>query len=118
MAYRSLPPEQRARFDPMIIGFNPTDMYAADHIRRVLRTFPGVFTGIGEFTIHKEFVAAKIAGGTASLLDPALDRILDFAAETGLVVLIHNDMDVPFAKEGSETAYLERAKPVFLRIPG
>ena len=50
MAYRSLPPEEQARFDPMITGFNPADMYAADHIRRVLRTFPGVFTGIGEFT--------------------------------------------------------------------
>src|SRR4051794_3984462 len=118
MAYRSLMPEQRARFDPMITGFNPTDMYAADHIRRVLQTFPGVFTGIGEFTIHKEFVAGKIAGGTASLQDPALDRILDLAAETGLVVLIHNDMDVPFAKEGSEPAYLEQAKAVFRRHPG
>ena len=118
MAYRSLPPDQRSRFDPMITGFNPTDMYAADHIRRVLQTFPGVFTGIGEFTIHKEFVAAKIAGGTASLQDPALDRILDFAAETGLVVLIHNDMDVPFAREGSTPAYLEQAKAVFQRHPG
>jgi len=28
----------------MITGFNPTDMYGADHIRRVLQTFPGVFT--------------------------------------------------------------------------
>jgi hypothetical protein len=118
MAYRSLPPNQRARFDPMITGFNPTDMYAADHIQRVLRTFPGVFSGIGEFTIHKEFVAGKIAGGTASLLDPALDRILDFAAEAGLVVLIHNDMDVPFAKEGSDPAYLEQAKAVLRRHPG
>jgi len=60
MAYRSLTKEQRARFDPMITGFNPADMYAVDHIRRVLRTFPGVFSGIGEFTIHKEFVSAKI----------------------------------------------------------
>jgi hypothetical protein len=34
-------------------------MYAADHIRRVLRTFP-VYR-IGEFSIHKEFVLAKIA---------------------------------------------------------
>ena len=25
----------------MITGFNPADMYAADHIRRVLKTFPG-----------------------------------------------------------------------------
>ncbi|MFL6352507.1 MAG: amidohydrolase family protein [Bryobacteraceae bacterium] len=117
MAYKSLSKEQQARFDPMITGFNPTDMYAADHIRRVLETFPGVFTGIGEFSIHKEFVAAKIAGGVASLQDQALDRILDFAGEVGLVVLIHNDMDVPFAKEGSDPAYLEQAKAVFKRHP-
>ena len=59
MAYKSLTKEQQARFDPMITGFNPADMYAADHVRRVLETFPGVFTGIGEFTIHKEFVSGK-----------------------------------------------------------
>src|SRR4051794_3565150 len=80
-AYKSLSKKQQARFDPMITGFNPTDMYAADHIRRVLQTFPGVFTGIGEFTIHKEFVTSKIAGDVASLSDPALDRLLDFAGE-------------------------------------
>ena len=85
--YRSLPREEQARFDPMITGFNPADMYGVDHIRRVLQLFPGVFTGIGEFTIHKEFVSAKISGETASLTNPALDRILDFAAESGLVVL-------------------------------
>ncbi|MBZ5506144.1 MAG: amidohydrolase [Acidobacteriia bacterium] len=117
MAYKSLTKEQQARFDPMITGFNPTDMYAADHIRRVLQTFPGVFTGIGEFTIHKEFVAAKIPGEVASLQDPALDRILDFAAEAGLVVLIHNDIDIPFAKEGAEPAYLNQMKALFNRHP-
>src|SRR6266446_2656039 len=56
MAYRSLSKEQQARFDPMITGFNPADMYGVDHIRRVLLTFPGVFSGIGEFSIHKDFV--------------------------------------------------------------
>src|SRR4030088_389732 len=115
MAYKSLSKEEQARFDPMITGFNPTDMYAADHIRRVLQTFPGVFTGIGEFTIHKEFVSAKIPGQIASLEDPALDRILDFAAEVGLVVLIHNDIDIPCAKEGAEPAYLNQTKALFMR---
>jgi len=115
MAYKSLSKEERVRFDPMITGFNPTDMYATEHIRRVLQTFPGVFSGIGEFSIHKEFVSAKIAGETASLQDPALDRILDFAAEVGLVVLIHNDMDVPFAKESSQPAYLDEMKALFRR---
>jgi hypothetical protein len=51
MAYKGLPADQQARLDPMIVGFNPVDMYAADHIRRVLLTFPGVFSGIGEFTV-------------------------------------------------------------------
>ena len=86
----------------MITGFNPADMYAADHIRRVLTTFPGVFSGIGEFTIHKEFVSSKVAGETASLTNPALDRILDFAGEVGLVVLLHNDIDMPFPKPGQD----------------
>ena len=115
MAYRSLTKEQQSRFDPMITGFNPTDMYAADHIRRVLHTFPGVFSGIGEFTIHKEFVSAKVAGVTASLRNPALDKLLDFASQAGLVVLIHNDMDVPFAKQGSEPAYLAQMKSLLAR---
>lgn len=109
-AYLSLPEEQRARLDPMITGFNPADMYAVDHIRRVLETYPGVFTGIGEFTIHKEFVAAKVAGDGASLTDPALDRILDFAGEAGLLVILHNDIDIPFAKQGESPVYLEQAK--------
>src|SRR6187549_2521105 len=117
MAYRSLTPEQRARFDPMITGFDPADMYAAAHIRRVLRTFPGVFTGIGEFTIHKEFVSAKIPGKTASLLDPALDRILDFAADVGLVVILHNDIDMPFPKPGQEPYQLAQLKDLFSRHP-
>src|ERR1700751_1899550 len=117
MAYKSLSKEEQARLDPMITGFNPTDMYAADHIRRVLETFPGVFTGVGEFTIHKEFVSAKISSQVASLEDPALDRILDFAAEVGLVVLIHNDIDGTFAKEGSEPAYLHQIKGLFARHP-
>jgi len=117
MAYRSLTPAERERFDPMITGFNPADMYAADHIRRVLTTFPGVFTGIGEFTIHKEFVSSKVAGETASLTNPALDRILDFAAETGLVTLIHNDADVPFPKPGQDPYQLIQLRDLFLRHP-
>jgi predicted TIM-barrel fold metal-dependent hydrolase len=118
MAYRSLTKEDQKRFDPMITGFNPADMYAADHIRRVLTTFPGVFSGIGEFTIHKEFVSAKIAGETASLLNPALDRILDFAGEAGLVVLLHNDVDMPFPRPGQEPYMVLQLRDLLRRHPG
>jgi predicted TIM-barrel fold metal-dependent hydrolase len=117
MAYRSLRLDQQARLDPMITGFNPTDMYAADHIRRVLLTFPGVFSGIGEFTIHKEFVSSKVAGEVASLLNPALDRILDFAGEAGLVVIIHNDIDSPFPKPNQEPFAVVQLRELFRRHP-
>jgi hypothetical protein len=115
--YRSLSPEQQARFDPMITGFNPTDMYAADHIRRVLLTFPGVFSGIGEFTIHKEFVSSKIAGDVASLIDPALDRILDFAGEAGLVVILHNDIAAPFFADSVAPINFKQMKDLLRRHP-
>ena len=115
--YEKLTPEQQARFDPMIVGFNPADMYATDHIKRVLNTFPGVFTGIGEFSIHKEFVSSKIAGEVASLTNPALDRIFDLCAETGLVAIMHNDIDMPFSKPKSEPVYLAQAKDMMRRHP-
>jgi Amidohydrolase len=115
--YKALTPAEQARFDPMITGFNPADMYGVDHIRRVLQTFPGVFTGIGEFSIHKEFVSAKIFGETASLTNPALDRVLDFAAEVGLVAIIHNDIDMPFARQDAEPVYLMQMKALLARHP-
>src|SRR6201987_2917716 len=115
--YQSLPKEQQARLDPMITGFNPADMYGVDHILRVLQGFPGVFSGMGEFSIHKEFVSSKVAGETASLTNPALDRILDFAGEVGLAVIIHNDIDMPFAKAGTEPVYLKQMKDLLRRHP-
>jgi predicted TIM-barrel fold metal-dependent hydrolase len=117
MQYKLLSREEQTRFDPMITGFNPADMYAADHIRRVLKTFPGVFSGIGEFSIHKEFVSSKIAGEKASLLNPALDKVLDFAGEAGLVVILHNDINMPFPKSGQEPYLLKQISALFKRHP-
>jgi hypothetical protein len=117
MAYKSLPREQQERLDPMITGLNPADMYAVDHIRRVLTTFPGVFSGIGEFTIHKEFVSGKVPGETASLKNPALDRVFDFAGEVGLPVILHSDADVPFPKPNQEPYQILQLRDLFLRHP-
>ena len=117
MQYRALPQPLQARLDPMITGFNPADMYAADHIRRVLETFPGVFTGIGEFTIHKEFVSSKLGSEVPSLKDPAIDRIFELAAEVGLLVLLHCDMDTPFPKPGAKPAFLAPMKALLKRHP-
>src|SRR5262249_30410946 len=60
---------------------------------------------------------SKIPGEPASLTNPALDRILDFAGEVGLVVLIHNDIDMPFAKTDTEPVYLTQMKALLKRHP-
>ena len=113
----SLTPTERLRFDPMITGFNPTDMYAADHIRRVLLTFPGVFSGIGEFSIHKEFVSSKVAGEVATVENKALERILDFAGKVGLPVVFHCDVDMPFPRAGQDPYLVVKLKQLFRRHP-
>ncbi|MFC1806255.1 amidohydrolase family protein [Planctomycetota bacterium] len=109
--YRRLPPEDQKRFDPMITGFNPTDMHATDHIRKVLTLYPGVFSGIGEFSIHKEFVSPKISGHTASLKNKAFDRILSLAAEAGLVALVHCDVNT-VRSPGETTAHFDDLRKV------
>lgn len=116
-SYLSLPAADRVRLDPMITGFNPADMYAVDHIRRVLQIYPGVFSGIGEFSIHKEFVSGKVAGETASLTNPALDRILDFAGEVGLVAIVHCDIDMPFTKRTDLPIYYTQMRDLLARHP-
>ena len=116
MAYRTLTKEEQERFDPMITGFNPADMYAADHIRRVLQTFPARSQASENSRFIRNSYRAKLRGNRY-LLNPALDRNLDFAGTVGLVVLIHNDMDMPFAKEGSQPLYLNQMKAVLKRHP-
>jgi len=94
----------------MITGFNrptctrsTTSGGAAQRSRRLL--------GIGEFTIHKEFVVREDRGETASLTNPALDRILDFAGEVGLVVILHSDVDMPFrSRDRSPTRWCKLAQ--------
>jgi predicted TIM-barrel fold metal-dependent hydrolase len=62
-------------------------------------------------------VSSKIAGDTASLTDPALDRIFDFCAEAGLVVILHNDIDVPYPKPDQEPWELKQMADLFRRHP-
>jgi predicted TIM-barrel fold metal-dependent hydrolase len=46
-----------------------------------------------------------------------LDRILDFAGEVGLVVIIHNDIDAPFPAPDQEPFALLQIKELFRRHP-
>ena len=106
--YLRLEPEQRQRFDPMITGFEPRRHVRGRPHPAGPRDIPGVFTGIGEFTIHKEFVSSKIARATASLNNPALDRMFELAGEIGLVRDTAQRHRRTFAKAGASPCTCSR----------
>ncbi len=111
--YNALTKKQKKMFDPMIVGFNPTDGRAIDHIKNMLLKFPGVFTGIGEFSVKKEVVSSKISGGSSNIEDPALGRILDFAAKVGLIVIFHCDVDAMISNNKKRPTYLKSLSNLF-----
>ena len=113
--YLTLENHQQKMFDPMIVGFNPTDGRAIDHIKNMLLTFPGVFSGLGEFSIKKEVVSSKIVGGAANIEDPALDKILRFAGEVGLVVILHCDVDAMISQNKKKPTYWNALEKLFKR---
>ncbi len=92
-------------------------MYAVDHIRRVLLTYSSVFSGIGEFTVHKKFVSANVAGHAASLTNPAVHAIRELAGEVGLVVFLHNHIDIAYPPEGAAPAYLRQVRALLKAHP-
>lgn len=100
--YRHLSAADKERLYPMITGINPVDVGAVDDIIRLLQIFPNTFVGVGEITVHKEIVTAKIAGEKPALYSKGLNKIFDFAGRTGLVCLLHNDIDTMMAKDETE----------------
>ena len=131
MDFLKLSAADKARLDPMIVGFNPMDQYGVNHIKRMLILFPGVFSGIGEFSVHKELVGEKIdddltkanlgPGETLppdatdstrnTLYNPSLKTIFDFAGEAGLMVCLHSDVYPAVVTHDGKVAGLSPGAP-------
>ena len=112
MEYRSLPPERpgalRSDDHRLQSGATCTPPITS---AACSRPFPGVFTGIGEFTLHKEFVSAKIAGGTGEPDRSRARRLLDFGGR-GRVGRCSSTTTwtCRFPSRHSEPAYLDAAE--------
>lgn len=103
-------------FDGMITGLNPRDMRGLDHVDSMMLAYPGAFKGVGEFTIHKEFVSGKVAGGAATISDPAFIKTMIGLGERGLIAIVHNDIGNPDSNELFKRSYFERLKVIFTHI--
>ena len=97
LLHSGLTDAQRARIDPMITGLHIGDLRVGDYLLKALAMNPGVFTGIGEITVHKELVELMFAGqrgqaSTQKRMEP-LARLLEVAGVFHMPVTLHCDID-------------------------
>lgn len=89
----------RSRFDPMLTGFNLSDIRSGEKLLAELSNHPGTFTGIGEITVHKELVQDMYAdqkGQSSTLKSEGLEglkNLLEMAGVLGMPVVLHCDID-------------------------
>lgn len=87
---------QASRFDPMITGLHLGSPISGDALLRKLYENKGLFTGIGEITIHKELVESMFAGrAQANLVDrvASFKDLMGVAGVVGMPVVLHCDVD-------------------------
>jgi Amidohydrolase len=94
--FLALPEKDRASVDPLMSAFNLKDARAGEYIKKMVRMYPGVWSGFGEIIFKKQEVSEKIAGGPPSLYSPSIDSIFDVIGEMGAVAVVHCDHDTPY----------------------
>jgi len=92
----ALPEADRARIDPLMSAINLKDARAGEYIKKMMRLYPGVWSGFGEIIFKKQEVSEKIAGGPPSLYSPSIDAIFDVMGEMGAAAVVHCDHDTPY----------------------
>ena len=108
--YQKLKAGQRMRLDPMITGLHLGDMHSSTYLLEKLHQHPGVFTGVGEITVHKEAVEELFAGDRQANLDgnvAPLMKLLETCGPIGMPVVLHCDVDVRGADPLETPVYLE-----------
>lgn len=114
--YQRLTAAKRQRFDPMITGLHLGDMHSSTYLLEKLNLHPGVFTGVGEITVHKEVVQDLFAGQRQANLDSnagALIKLLQTCGTIGMPVVLHCDVDLPGQENNASPVYLEGIRRLF-----
>lgn len=95
--FGKVPDSEKDRFDPMVTGLVLGDDRMSDYLLGKLYDHPGVFTGVGEITVHKEWVERKLSRDVQVNLKeraPALKFLFQTCADIGMPVVLHCDADV------------------------
>jgi hypothetical protein len=112
---------QMDRFDPMITGLHLGSPLSGEVLLRKLYEMKGTFTGVGEITLHKEFVENMFAGRAQANLTHNIESFKDLMGVAGMVgmpVVLHCDVDsldnqARRHEPGNQPAHLEGLRRLF-----
>ncbi|MDP3810823.1 MAG: hypothetical protein Q8Q78_07445 [Hydrogenophaga sp.] len=109
--YKALKDQDKIRFDPMVTGLVLGDMRCSEMLIDKLRRNPGVFTGVGEITVYKEWVQEKVGVTLQADMQSracALIKLMNTCGVIGMPVVLHCDVDVmPWDMKRSGPAHFE-----------
>lgn len=113
-SFRDVPEKEKDRFDPMVTGLVLGDDRASEDLLFKLEAFPGVFTGVGEITVHKEWVEKKLQDRVQPNLEDrvqSLKFLFQTCGDIGMPVILHCDVDlIPHDRQGEQPKHLLNLK--------
>lgn len=93
-AWLALPTSQRARFAPLMGGFDPTDLNAVEHVQRMWDKYPNMWRGIGKIVCRHDYITTMLEQHETPLVNhPGMKRIYQFCVDKNLPVLLHHNSD-------------------------
>lgn len=87
-------PAMAAQVVPYLTGHDfseQTKQNPVDYTRDAMLRYPEIFHGVGEVTANKELVSRQQGPWTWDVDSSLFEQFLEFANETGLAVILHND---------------------------
>jgi len=87
---------ERDRLDPMVTGLHLGSPLSPQALLLKLATHPGMFTGVGEVTIHKELVEKQYERARQANLTTNVQSFKNLVATAGVIgmpVVLHCDVD-------------------------
>jgi len=113
-AYESLDEQQRARFAPLMCGFNPTDKHGVRHLERMSHGFRH-WRGVGEVLLRHDDLTNLTLEEAARANHPAMTPVYDFCTAQGLPLVMHQNSSSIGCHE--EYIYLHELEEVLDRHP-
>jgi len=93
-AWLALDDKDRARFAPTFASFDPTDLAAITHVRRMWNKYPKMWRAVAELMCrHDDLTTMLLDREVPRINHPALDAIYEFCIEVNIPVCVHHNAD-------------------------